>query len=731
VTNVTFYNMTFVGRGHPVFPVCRIIGAYSIIFFKRAGISKYNRVTPMLSEPLDELLPGSRRMVEALNDLFVVLSPDRHILLASAGVGGLFGLTAESLVGMEFNQLAAKAEQESLVALFEALAAPPHSGVFSQLAGAPGGGRWLEWSFTAVLDPDGQIEALIGVGHDVTDRRRLESLLQRTIAVVQNTRDGVVVTDAETLIVSVNAAFTNITHYQAADVVGRSFADLLSKRHSAAFLRSVWDTARTVGKWQGSLWSRRKDGEVYPLWLTITMIPDRFGKPGQYVGVLSAQLQDNQADSELKQLHHDPLTNLPNRLWFHLQLEHALQRTQYAHKQLGLLYVDIDRFKDVNDTFGYDAGDQMLIDVAHRMKGTLREVDVLSRISGDEFAILIENVSDSNDLTNIAFHLKECFVDPFTLQGQEVYASASIGISIYPKDGETADALVKNAVTASRRAKRVGRNTCQFYTSGLNASAFERMVLMSKLRKALERGEFSLSYQPYVHIGSGRMAGVEALLRWRNPDLGLIPPARFIPLAEESGIIRTVGAWVLETACRQLQDWLAQGLSIGQMSVNVAQLQFQRADFPLAVGAALRTTGLNPAHLVLEVTESSVMSDAQQALEVIHRLRAMGIRFAIDDFGTGYSSLAYLKNLPIDILKLDQSFVTRVTYETGNLAITRAVIAMGRALNLEVLAEGVETASQREVLLREGCQYGQGFYYSPPVEAEKIKEILKLYPGQH
>ena len=531
------------------------------------------------------------------------------------------------------------------------------------------------------------------------------------------------ITDAENRIVSVNEAFTRITGYKANEVLGRNPAILNSGRQDIDFYRSMWQTIQSSGRWQGQIWNRRKDGEIYSQWLTILKVPDQAGAV-QYIGIFTASLQEKQLDevSGLS-IHTDPLTELPNRLLFVSRLDHALRQAAHQKHQIGLLYLDLDNFKDINDSMGYAAGDRLLVDVARRLKSVLSDTDTLSRIGGDEFVILLENVPSTTSLTNQVYQIKECFIHPFIVNHEEVYSSASIGISLYPKDGESIDRLLKNAAAAARRAKKAGRNTYQFYTSGLNASSFERMVLVSKLRRAMEKEELYLYYQPFVNIASGRMSGAEALLRWRNPDLGLIAPLRFIPLAEESGQIRSIGAWVLEQACKQYQEWQAQGLEIGRVAVNVAQLQFQRPDFPETVRAALQASGMDPRRLVLEVTESSMMADMKQALEVLHALRAMGIKLAIDDFGTGYSSLAYLKNLPIDILKLDQSFVTHLPAETGNLAITRAVIAMGRALKLEVLAEGVETELQRNILLREGCHFGQGFYFCPPVEPTRLPKM--------
>lgn len=674
---------------------------------------------------LDRTLQAQRRdytrLLDALSEPLVILNADRRLRFANQAAAALFERPSQELIGKDFVLLMPESHHELVLTRLGSLYNPPYTCSFQVQSHAESPARWLGWSFKIMQTDSGRPGALVGIGREITDQKRLEDTLDWANAVVENTRDGVIITDLDARILSVNDAFTQITGYESSEIIGRNPSILNSGRQDDAFYRELWTTLRDAGKWQGTLWNRRKNGELYLQRLSITTIHDRNGNPGQYVGVFSALQEEQRASTGAVQLvHHDPLTDLPNRLLFLTRLEHALHQAAHAEKQLGLLYLDIDQFKDVNDSLGYEAGDQLLLELSQRMKAVLQDVDTLSRFSGDEFAVLIENISNADELAHAAFQLKDCFSRPFLIHGQEIYTSASIGISFYPKDGLAVDDLIKNAVSAARRAKRAGRNTYQFYTSELNEHAFERMVLVSKLRRALEKGEMYLFYQPIVHIRTGKLAGVEALLRWRNPDLGLIAPVRFIPLAEESGLIKSIGVWVLEKACMQMQAWLNQGIDIGFLSVNVAQLQFQRPEFPDTVRSALSASGLEPTRLVLEVTESSLMSDVQKSLLLLNQMRSLGIRLAVDDFGTGYSSLAYLKHLPIDILKLDQSFVTRLPAETGNLAITRAVIALGQALKLEVLAEGVETETECEILVREGCRYAQGFYFSHPLDPAEL-----------
>lgn len=420
----------------------------------------------------------------------------------------------------------------------------------------------------------------------------------------------------------------------------------------------------------------------------------------------------------------DYLTGLPNRALLSERLQQALAAAQRERRQLALLFLDLDRFKHINDSMGHSAGDRMLEQAAQRLERALRTEDTLARMGGDEFVVLMEHIHHEREAALLADKLIQTLAEPIEMQGVPIYLTTSIGISLYPQDADTVEALISNADAAMYRAKAAGRNTYQFYTPELTHIAHEQVTLAGELKHALERNEFELVYQPQFHLNDHRPFGVEALLRWRHGKMGMIPPDRFIPLAEETGLIVPIGGWVLHTACRQAKRWLDAGLEFERISVNLAGPQLQRGDILETVQQALTATGLPASKLELEVTESFIMDQSEKLISVLKQLRHLGVTLAVDDFGTGYSSLARLKRLPIDRLKIDRSFVRELPFDEDDTAIARAVIALGRSLGLRVIAEGVESAEQATFLHQEGCHEAQGYYYSKPVSAAAAAEIL-------
>lgn len=574
-----------------------------------------------------------------------------------------------------------------------------------------------------VREGDGEIYGVCGISTDITEQKRAEQRLRQSAAVFENISEGIFITDIEGRILDVNKAFSEITGYTRKEVLGANPRLWKSERHDADFYRAMWSSITRWGQWRGEIWNRHKDGNVYPAQLTISSISGDHDHPTHYVALFSDITNLKQSEEQLERLaHHDPLTELPNRLLFNARLSHALEHSRRANQRLALLFIDLDRFKHINDSFGHGVGDELLRQVAGRLTGCMREEDTVARIGGDEFIVLLESIGEPTHVVVAAEKIIDNFALPFQLQEREVFISPSIGISIYPRDGSDCGSLLRNADTAMYRAKEAGRNGFAFYTEEMTAQAVQRVLLESNLRKALERDELLLYYQPQLDMESGKLIGAEALLRWQQPEMGLIPPDRFIPLAEENGLILPIGEWVLHTACRQAKRWLEQGLAFGRMSVNIARPQIQRGDLVRLVEQVLRETGLPPHCLELEVTESVIMEDFDQAIAVLEGLRALGVRLAMDDFGTGYSSLANLKRLPIEQLKIDQSFVRDIPDDSDDMAITRAVIALGLSLQLEVIAEGVESEQQRRFLLQEGCRLGQGYLFQRPVAPDLFEQ---------
>jgi diguanylate cyclase (GGDEF)-like protein/PAS domain S-box-containing protein len=559
---------------------------------------------------------------------------------------------------------------------------------------------------------------------DITVLRASEASLREAAAVFENIRDGVTITDADGRIINVNRAFTEITGYRAEEAIGQTPRLLRSGRHDAAFYATMWDALRQHGFWQGEIWNKRRSGEIYPEWLTITAVSGKSGAVERYIGVFTDITRIKQAEERADFIsHHDGLTGLPNRTLLGDRFAPALERALRRGHKVALLILDLDLFKNINDSLGHEFGDRLLIAIADRFKTRLRGEDTLARIGGDEFAVLMEDLTDSADAAILARGLLDALDAPFSVDGvDDVVISASIGISISPDDGGDSSTAMRNADAAVFLAKARGRKTFRFYTESLTTLAHERMSMETRLRKAIDLEQLVLHFQPLIDSKHCEIIGAEALVRWNDPEHGLISPMRFIPVAEDSGLIAPLGAWVLKAACRQMKAWLDAGRPLKTIAVNMSPRQFALQDVPALVQATLVETGLAPEYLELEITEGILMEHGEGAIAVLNTLRRIGVRLSIDDFGTGYSSLGYLKRFPIDKLKIDQSFVRDLLTDDSDAEIVATIVAMARSLKLSVLAEGVETAEQLFHLEALGCDYYQGYLFGRPVPAADFPE---------
>jgi diguanylate cyclase (GGDEF)-like protein/PAS domain S-box-containing protein len=587
------------------------------------------------------------------------------------------------------------------------------------------GRRWYLFTIGPLREPDGRISGVFGVVHDITERRRQEEHHRQWAKAFESTRDGVIICDVSARIESVNRAFSEITGYTAEEAIGRTPALLHSGRHEAAFYRALWEGLIRDGHWRGEIWNRRKDGQVYPEWLTINAVRDDAGAVTNYVGVFTDISRVKRDEAELQRLaNYDPLTKLPNRRLLGTRLEHALARTRRRGGRLALLYVDLDGFKTVNDSLGHPAGDELLSCIAGRFKARVRAGDTLGRLGGDEFLVIAESLHTADDAAVLAQDLLGAVARPVALgNGHEVYVTASIGISVFPDDGcSDATAMMRDADAALYRAKEQGRNRFCFYTHDLNRQAVAKLEIEVALSHALQRQELLLHYQPKFCAASGRLTGVEALLRWcRGGEL--VPPGQFIPVAEQSSLILDIGGWVIDEVCAQQARWRARGLAMPRVAVNVAARQFAAGNLDVVLGDALRRHAVPPACLELEVTESMLIDMPTGGIEMLTRLKEIGIRLSLDDFGTGYSSLAYLRRFPIDALKIDKSFVDQIGCGPDGSAIVDAVIALAHRLGLAVVAEGVETAAQQAHLRQQGCDELQGFGLARPMPAADLEAL--------
>ena len=572
----------------------------------------------------------------------------------------------------------------------------------------------------------GQVVGTVVTFFDLTERLQGEAKARLAAAVFESTHEGIMITDARGHILGINQAFTRVTGYEEEEILGKTPAMLKSGRHEPDFYAAIWRAVAEAGHWQGEIWNRRKTGEVYPELLSISTVYDNDGRVSNYVGMFTDISQIKESEAKLAHLaHYDPLTDLPNRLLLCSRLQHAIEQAQRQRYRLAVLFLDLDRFKNVNDSLGHQIGDELLRAVTARLGERLRAEDTLARLGGDEFVVLLERLQEPRDAAVVARTMLEALARPFLLsQGHEVYIGASIGISLYPEDGASESELIMHADVAMYQAKDQGRNAYGFYTEALTENANQRLEMETKLRRALERNEFVLHYQPQVALPEGRLIGAEVLVRWLHPVQGLIPPNQFIPLAEETGLIVPIGEWVLREACLQWMRWRNAGLSPITLAVNISPRQFRQQDLVGVVQRILDDTGAPASALELELTEGALMHQGEEAENTLGALKRLGITLAIDDFGTGYSSLAYLKRFPIDQLKIDQSFVRDIATEAGDGELVSTIIAMARKLRLKVLAEGVETEEQYAYLLEQGCDAYQGYLYSRPLPPEAFEALL-------
>ncbi len=570
-------------------------------------------------------------------------------------------------------------------------------------------------------DAEGRALRMVGTHSDVTERE-LASLI------FKNSSQAMLISDADNNIISVNPAFTRITGYTEQEVIGKNPRIVFSGKHDKLFYQAMWEAINTEGHWSGEIWNKRKNGEIYPETLSINIIRNPEGKIDQYVGLFSDISEKKKADETIsKQANYDLLTQLQNRRMFQIRLEQEIQRSHRSDIPFALLFIDLDHFKEVNDSLGHEMGDMVLVEASHRIKKLIRESDMLSRFGGDEFTIILPDIRDTIGIDNTAQTIIRALSQPFQLDSHQVYVSASIGITLYPNDADSASELLKNADQAMYQAKKSGRSRFNYFTPSMQESAQKRQHLLSDLHNALQMKQFQIYYQPIIDLKTGDIEKAEALIRWNHPEQGLICPDDFIALAEQSGLIIEIGDWVFKEASRQTRVWKKKYNTEFKVSVNKSPVQFKSTSDINDWIDYLHELGLSGKNSVIEITENLLMECDSNVNAKLLQFRDAGIEIALDDFGTGYSSLSYLKKFDIDYLKIDQSFVRNLTPDSQDMAICKAVIAMAHTLDIKVIAEGIETRLQCDHLTEMGCNFGQGYLFSRPVPADEFEILLEHF----
>jgi len=683
------------------------------------------RLSAHFARPARTLANDMSATLQAIPDLLFELDTEGRYHQVHSRSELPHQVPASALIGRTIDEvLPEEAAAEVHLALHEALTTGESHGhqVMLPLANDE---RWYELS--VALKPEEQlgVNRFILISRDITERYQAQRQLLLAASVFDNSREGILVTDADQRILRVNPAFTRLTGFSEAELLGLTPRTLQSGHHSVEFYQEMWHALDHDGHWQGEVLDRCKSGTTIPVLLAISTVRDSDDSILHYVAIHTDISELKKTEAELEhQAHHDPLTGLSNRIMLHLRLEHALARARRDHTRVALLMLDLDRFKDVNDSFGHLMGDILLREVALRLQHRTRSADTISRLGGDEFTLLLEQVRDPQEAARLAADIIQLLSIPVQLpNGNEVSVGVTIGIALFPEHGNSEEALLQGADSALYQAKADGRGRYRFFSDALTEAARERLALESRLRQAIPRGELSLHFQPQYRLDQPQPFAAEALLRWQSEE-GPVSPVRFIPVAEQTGLIEEIGAWVLTETCRLGREWLDQGLPPLRLAVNVSPRQFQMDGLVEQVAATLAETGFPPEYLELEITEGALMSNEEMGLATLRALRDLGIRLAIDDFGTGYSSLAYLKRFPIDLLKIDKTFIDDIPALRDDMEITATIIGMAHTLRMQVIAEGVETQAQLDFLAAQGCDYFQGYLRSRPLPVDQFTALL-------
>jgi diguanylate cyclase (GGDEF)-like protein/PAS domain S-box-containing protein len=670
-------------------------------------------------------LDAQAQMLDQIHESVVAMDLDGYIVSWNRGAERLFGYTAAEAVGRHILFLYADPDDGDDSSFQDVFL--EHGGREMEVRRRRKSGEvfWAALQLSLVRDAAGQPSGIIGYLTDITERIAAQETLRLHAHIFEHSDEGILITDADERIVSVNRAFTRITGYAADEAIGATPRLLRSGAHDPAFYQEVWQRIEHEGRWQGEVQDRRKDGEVYPTWVSISAVRDVAGKITHYFSIFSDITERKLAEERIHNLaYYDVLTELPNRALLYQLVDQALAEARRNRQHGAILFIDLNRFKPINDTLGHGVGDRLLKLIGRRLREALRNEDVVARLGGDEFVVALFDIAKRDHAGVVAQKILAAFEAPFVIDHHELRIGAAVGISIYPQDGFDTETLLRLSDIAMYRAKKTGVDGYAYYSHEMNQRALDRLKTENSLRHAIERNELLLHYQPKVDLASGRIVGAEALVRWKHPEQGMIPPGDFVPVAEETNLIVQISAWVLDEALRQACAWRDAGLPPVKVAVNLSARDFSPS-LPQRVAAALAAHGIGPEWLELEITESMLMHSSERVVAMMDELARAGIALSLDDFGTGYSSLSYLKRFPIDTLKIDRSFVINMPGDTNDCAIAGAIVGMAKQLGHKVIAEGVETAEQLAFLRSLGCDEMQGYLFSAPLPAERFVALLR------
>jgi len=684
-------------------------------------IFNYQRVRKATRE-----LKAFRYAIENSDNIIIITDKDRHIQFVNEAFELHTGYTKDEVIGENPNLLKSDLHSDNFYKEMNEILNRGEKWKGELINRRKNGGLLYEKTSIVPIFLDGELVQYLAIKLDITDYKEQQQKLQQSATVYETIGDGIMITDSDKKILSVNPAFLQIFGYEEEELIGQEPMIISSLKQDGSFYKSMWYSLTTRDRWMGKIYNKTKSGKILPVWLTITVVRDKIGAIANFIAIYTNLEEIIEMEEKADFLaYHDSLTHLPNRAHFEREIVHIFNSAKLNHEMVAILFIDLDRFKVINDTLGHNVGDDMLIYLAKRIKNILRKNDLFARIGGDEFVIILDPLKTKENAAIMAEKILSVIREPIQVQNYYLNTTASIGIAVYPDDGIKKREIIKHADSAMYHAKEKGKNRYEFYTEQLSIDIQMRLDLEQELKQALTKNELYLAYQPMYDLKSGEVTGAEALIRWYNPNLGQVSPETFIPVLEETGMIIDVGYFVFEEACRAYIYWKEQGLKINSISVNISAIQFKEDDLFENFKKIIEKEGILPQNIEIEITERFIMEYSEANLRVLDDFRNIGCKISIDDFGTGYSSMSYMKSLPLDTIKIDKSFVMDLPHDIHDAEVSKAIIALSKSLGYKVIAEGIENELQELFLKQNGCDIGQGYYFAKPMDIKAFVVFVK------